>query len=128
MLFRSYDYVHRLSEAVRNRRSQDFQDTLTESKKYTFPQKVRTAFNTLSSYALEIENSLTYTLSNGVVEGTVNKIKLIKRSGYGYRNYSHLRCRILISTKLQHRHAQPVRPLYFSDEYADQKYNTQQTA
>lgn len=124
----TYDYVHRLIEAVRNRRYQDLQNTLTESKKYTFPQKVRTAFTTLRSYALDIENSLTYTLSNGVVEGTVNKIKLIKRSGYGYRNYSHLRCRILISTKLQHRHAQPVRPLYFSDEYAVQTYNTQQTA
>ncbi|HBY89469.1 MAG: transposase [Ruoffia tabacinasalis] len=41
---------------------------------------MRTAFRTLTSYALDIKNSLTYTLSNGVVEGTVNKIKIIKRS------------------------------------------------
>ena len=52
-----------------------------ESKKYVFPHKARTAFRTLTSYALDIKNSLTYTLSNGVVEGTVNKIKMIKRSG-----------------------------------------------
>ena len=121
-------YVHRLSDTVHNRGYQNFHDTLPESKKYTSPQKVRTALNTLTSYALEIENSLTYMLSNGVVEGTVNKIKLIKRSGYRYQNYSHLRCHILISTKFQHRHAPPVRHLYFSDEYADQTYNTQRTA
>ncbi|MGP6147166.1 transposase, partial [Jeotgalibaca sp. A122] len=38
-----------------------------------------------------------YTLSNGAIEGVNNKIKNIKRSGFGYRNYSHLRARILIS-------------------------------
>ncbi|MGX7095105.1 transposase, partial [Ruoffia tabacinasalis] len=97
---------------------QAFETTLMESKKYVFPHKVRTAFRTLTSYALDIENSLTYTLSNGVVEGTVNKIKMIKRSGYGYRNYGHLRCRILISTQLQQLNAEPVRPLYFCDEAA----------
>ena len=79
---------------------------------------MRTAFRTLTSYALDIKNSLTYTLSNGVVEGTVNKIKIIKRSGYGYRNYGHLRCRILISTQLQQLNAESARPLYFCDEEA----------
>ncbi|MBG9977684.1 transposase [Ruoffia tabacinasalis] len=68
-----------------------------ESKKYVFPHIVRTAFRTLTSYLLDIKNSLTYTLTDGVVEGTVNKTKMIKQSGYGYRNYGHLRCRILIS-------------------------------
>ena len=115
-LARTYDFVHRLIEAIRYRHFQAFETTLMESKKYVFPHKVRTAFRTLTSYALDIENSLTYTLSNGVVEGTVNKIKMIKRSGYGYRNYGHLRCRILISTQLQQRNTEPVRPLYFCDE------------
>ena len=117
-LARTYDFVHRLIEAIRYRHFQAFETTLMESKKYVFPHKVRTAFRTLTSYALDIENSLTYTLSNGVVKGTVNKIKMIKRSGYGYRNYGHLRCRILISTHLQQRNTEPVRPLYFCDEAA----------
>lgn len=124
----TYDYVHRLIEAVRYRCYQYFEGTLTESKKYIFPQKVRTAFNTLSSYALDIENSLAYTLSNGVVEGMVNKIKLIKRSGYGYRNYGHLRCRILISTQSQQAHLQPLRLLYFSDEGTETKETISHTA
>lgn len=38
------------------------------------------------------------TLSNGIMEGTNNKIKLIKRRGYGYRNDGHLFLRIRLET------------------------------
>ncbi|AQQ52172.1 hypothetical protein B0X71_18895 (plasmid) [Planococcus lenghuensis] len=37
-------------------------------------------------------------LSNGIMEGTNNKIKLIKRRGYGYRNDAHLFLRIRLET------------------------------
>lgn len=120
-----YNYVHRTIEAIREHRFTDFKKTVKETRKHTLPKKVRTAFNTLTSYEDEIENSLTYTLSNGVIEGTINKIKMIKRSGYGYRNYGHLRCRILISTQLQQTNAEPKRHLYFTEEDADRKYNKQ---
>jgi len=33
-------------------------------------------------------------LSNGIMEGTNNKIKLIKRRGFGYRNDAHLFLRL----------------------------------
>ncbi|MBG9983265.1 transposase, partial [Aerococcaceae bacterium DSM 111020] len=66
--------------------------------------------------------------SNGVVEGTVNKIKMIKRSGYAYRNFGHLRCRILISTQFKKTNTQPPRHLYFNDEDADIKYNQRKSA
>ena len=35
--------------------------------------------------------------SNAVVEGCNNKIKLIKRRGYGFINDSHFRLRVLLS-------------------------------
>lgn len=123
-----YNHVHRIVEAVRRHSFKELIHRLEETKKYVFPQKVRTAFNTLFKYRLEIENSLKYTLSNGVVEGTVNKIKMIKRSGYGYRNFGHLRCRILISTQFKKTNTQPPRHLYFNDEDADIKYNQRKSA
>ncbi len=123
-----YTHVHRIVEAVRRHSFKDFMNSLEETKKYVFPKSVRTAFNTLFKYRLEIEHSLKYTLSNGVVEGTVNKIKMIKRSGYGYRNFGHLRCRILISTQFKNINPQPPRHLYFSEEEADRKYNLQKSA
>jgi transposase len=35
-------------------------------------------------------------LSSGFVEGMNNKIKLIKRLGFGYRNFTHFRLRLLV--------------------------------
>ncbi|KIT74389.1 ISL3 family transposase, partial [Staphylococcus aureus] len=39
-------------------------------------------------------------LSNGPLEGINNKIKLIKRTSFGYGSYNHLRNRILLCSKL----------------------------
>ncbi|MBE9390462.1 transposase, partial [Vagococcus salmoninarum] len=38
--------------------------------------------------------------SNGPLEGSINKIKVIKRIAYGYRNFSNFKHRILISFKV----------------------------
>ncbi|MGO4936294.1 transposase [Fundicoccus sp. Sow4_H7] len=62
-----------------------------------------------------MKNSLRYTLSNGVVEGTNNKIKNIKRSGYGYRNFNNLKYRILIIQK-QVSKEKELHPLLFEEE------------
>ncbi|MCC2094830.1 transposase, partial [Staphylococcus haemolyticus] len=39
-------------------------------------------------------------LTNGPLEGINNKIKLIKRVSFGYRNYDNLRNRIIITSRL----------------------------
>ncbi|MFC5975799.1 transposase, partial [Carnobacterium antarcticum] len=64
-----------------------------------------------------IKNAFVYTLSNGPIEGMNNKIKNIKRLGYGYRNFYNLRARLLISYRLTTSNYQP-RALYFEDEIA----------
>ena len=55
------------------------------------------AFRTYRKYEEYIVNSLIYPYSNGVVEGINNKIKLIKRIGYGYRNFENFRLKILLA-------------------------------
>ncbi|MCM2437793.1 transposase [Periweissella beninensis] len=47
----------------------------------------------------EIVNSFEYGFSNGPVEGINNKIKVISRIAYGFRNFENFRQRILISFK-----------------------------
>ncbi|QCA28757.1 ISL3 family transposase [Vagococcus xieshaowenii] len=47
-----------------------------------------------------IYNALILPYSNGITEGINNKIKLIKRVSYGYRNFRNLRDRIYISQGL----------------------------
>ena len=45
-------------------------------------------------------NSVKYEYSNGSLEGSNNKIKLLKRVYYAYFSFSNFRLRILIMSKL----------------------------
>ncbi|MDK6728952.1 transposase, partial [Aerococcus urinae] len=106
--------VNRLKYSIYTHDIQAFKDLLIEVKKYTFPRRVRTIFQTLERYHEGICAALTYTLSNGPIEGMNNKTKLIKRTGYGYRRFDHLRIRIIMASRLVCNDFQP-RPLTFSE-------------
>jgi transposase len=50
---------------------------------------------TLNNWKVSILNYFNGKVTNGFVEGMNNKIKLIKRKGFGYTNHKHFRYRIL---------------------------------
>ncbi|MFT9228994.1 MAG: transposase, partial [Liquorilactobacillus satsumensis] len=62
-------------------------------------QNLKKANRTLNKHQSEIINSFKTSFSNGPVEGTNNKIKVIKRTAYGFRNFENFRLRILVSLK-----------------------------
>ena len=99
-LSKAYQIVNRLKWALKNRRFEYFEEALNHAKETVYPQRIRTALTTLEKYLDPIKNAFVYTLSNGPIEGINNKIKNIKRSGYGYRNFRNLRSRIMISFTL----------------------------
>lgn len=45
-----------------------------------------------------INNSLKYDYNNGLIEGTNNLIKCIKRISFGFKSSSHFKTRILLVT------------------------------
>lgn len=51
----------------------------------------------LTNWSEYILNAFDHPYSNGFTEGTNNKIKVIKRNAYGYRNFENFRNRILMS-------------------------------
>ena len=51
--------------------------------------------NTLINWQKEILNTFEHPYSNGITEGCNNKIKVLKRNAYGYRNFRRFRNRIL---------------------------------
>ncbi|NWK83297.1 transposase, partial [Staphylococcus sp. GSSP0090] len=56
---------------------------------------------TFIDYLPYIENTMDHpNFTNGPIEGIINKIKLIKRNAYGYRNFINFRNRILIISRL----------------------------
>ena len=53
---------------------------------------------TYRAWRKEILNAFKYGLTNGPTEGFNNKIKVLKRSSYGIRNFKRFRTRILHCT------------------------------
>ena len=115
-----YTVVNNLRFALYNHDFELFDNALEETRKYSLPRKVRTTIQTLMKHKEGIRNACLFTLSNGAIEGVNNKIKNIKRSGFGYRNYNHLRARILISYRLTGNKFKP-KALLYKDELRLQK-------
>ncbi len=57
-----------------------------------FPVSQKTIYERLDEVIAYFDNGTT----SGVVEGINNKLKLIKRSGYGFRNFDNFRIRCLL--------------------------------
>lgn len=67
-------------------------DWLKEAVTY-YPESKKTIVRWLG----EIISYFDERITNGVVEGLNNKLKLIKRSAYGFRNFDNFRIRVLLS-------------------------------
>ncbi|QFV01054.1 hypothetical protein LP475_04675 [Limosilactobacillus pontis] len=92
----AYEYYQDLIATISDR-SQTLLDQLI--KRNNLPNVMRRVKRTLAKHRQEIIASFYTRLTNGPIEGTNNKIKVIKRTAYGYRNFFHFRIRILISLK-----------------------------
>ena len=57
---------------------------------------LRDCASTYSNWTKEIRNSLLVPYSNGVMEGYNNKIKVLKRIAFGFRNFDNFKTRILL--------------------------------
>ena len=68
---------------------------LASAKKY-FPNSQKTIIRWLDEIIAYFDNRTT----SGVVEGINNKLKLIKRSAYGFRNFENYRVRCLLNWQL----------------------------
>ena len=58
------------------------------------------ALKTLKKYMKYIENMFESNITNGVIEGLNNKIKSIKRTAFGYSNFSNFKKRVLIQADI----------------------------
>ena len=95
-LFNTYHYVHELRRLLKENQ---IRNLIINSFLFIFSDvypKLRPVIRTLRRLAAFIENTMTYSnLTNGPLEGINNKIKLIKRVSFGYRNYDNLRNQLL---------------------------------
>lgn len=96
-LKQAYRYYQDLILAI-NHRSKDELTHLLAIKWTQLPQSLQKVQRTLRRHRKEIITSFKYgDYTNGPVEGTNNKIKVIKRTAYGFRNFFNFRARILLA-------------------------------
>ena len=58
--------------------------------------KMKQMLNLFNKNIKYIENSFKYDINNGIIEGTNNLIKCLKRIAFGYRKYDHFIARIFL--------------------------------
>jgi len=95
----TYEFYHNVKYAIEIRNN-ELLTLLIESANDKVSNYMRTSIKTLKKFKDYIHNSLKYRYNNGVLEGLINKIKVIKRIAFGFRNFYHFRSRILITQDL----------------------------
>ena len=76
----------------------EFFDWISTAEQSQLPEFEKCAA-TYRHWSREILNAFKYShITNGPTEGFNNKIKVLKRTSYGIRNFKHIRTRILLTT------------------------------
>ena len=83
--------------AIRNKDIKLF-SKIIEAKHSNISDYMETSLKTYNKFKKYIIHSLTYSFNNGLIEGTNNLIKCIKRISFGFRSFSHFKTRILLIT------------------------------
>lgn len=97
-LTENYWVYQALLEASKENNIEMFHETTTAERHQNISKYMQTSLNTLLMNIAFIANTFHYkTRSNASLEGKNNRIKVIKRVSYGYRNFFNFRNRVMIS-------------------------------
>jgi transposase len=92
-----YQLAQRFRELIHQRGAERLDDWMQQAVGFPGPE-LRRFVNGLRQDYDAVRAALTYNWSNGIVEGHVNRLKLIKRSMYGRAQFDLLRLRVLYPT------------------------------
>ena len=97
ILKETYNVYQGIIKSIRNKDSNLF-IKIIESKHHNLSEYMKNTLKTYKNFKSFIINSLKYDYNNGLIEGTNNLIKCIKRIAFGYKSFSHFKTRILLIT------------------------------
>ena len=96
-LKQTYNLYQGIIKAIRNKDINLF-IKIIESKHKNISEYMIKTLKTYNKFKNYIINSLKYKFNNGIIEGTNNLIKCIKRISFGYKSFYHFKTRILLIT------------------------------
>lgn len=94
-LYATYKYYQNLLDAI-EKKKEDRLIFLLENAPNDVSDYMKTSIESLLKFLPSVLNALKYDYSNGPLEGTINFIKQIKRTAFGYRSFYNLKARILL--------------------------------
>jgi len=97
----NYHLYQRLLRAFDTKQFDALESLLKERSSFLISSYMRTSLKTLRKHLPYIKNSFSYPYNNGRIEGINNKIKVLSRVAYGYRNFYNYKKRILIHFKFK---------------------------
>lgn len=90
-----YEIIKEFKELMFSKKEMELEKWITKTKRYKIPEM--NSFITGIERDLEaVKNGIKYEYNNGLAEGSVNKIKLIKRIMYGRCSFNLLKQRVLL--------------------------------
>ena len=94
----NFNIYQDIIQAIRHNNFKRFESVVKNylSTKEKISKKMMIALKTLKKHMNYIENMFESNITNGVIEVLNNKIKSIKRTAFGYSNFSNFKKRILI--------------------------------
>lgn len=97
----TYRVYQSIIKAVKDNDHQQLTVILEKSYPSTLSSYMRTSLNTLRKHLTFIKNTFKYPYNNGRIEGINNKIKVLNRVAYGYRNFLNYKNRIILHFNLK---------------------------
>lgn len=91
----TYECYQGLINSLKENNFNKFKSIILHSNK-NISDKMKKALKLYNDNLKYIENSFKYEINNGIIEGTNNLIKCLKRIAFGYRKYDHFIARIFL--------------------------------
>ena len=91
----TYECYQGLINSLKQKNFNKFK-AITFNQNRNLSYKMKQALKLYKENIKYIENSFKYDINNGIIEGTNNLIKCIKRIAFGYRKYDHFISRIFL--------------------------------
>ena len=91
----TYDCYQGIINSIKNKDFKKFTSIIYHIDK-NLSDKMKHVLKLYRDNIMYIRNSFKYNINNGIIEGTNNLVKCIKRIAFGYRSYKHFTARIFL--------------------------------
>lgn len=91
----TYECYQAIINSIKDKDINEFKNIIYGYHKDLSPKMIN-AFKLFKENIEYIENSFKYDINNGIIEGTNNLVKCLKRIAFGYKKYKHFIARIFL--------------------------------